>query len=183
MPYDVITGYHGTKARLPKYVSCEALQHHYDMCCIENMAAKKQIVASLRGIPAATLAVLPSSGGPPAGDPARKTHPQVDVPDNRQGSGVSGGAESSPHRRQPTEQVPTPPSSDQELGRETVWRIGCVYFTDAQEAERKRREGWNVIKVDSEEEDSDDSCSSSDEERGRPRKRRCIVAAKTRLHR
>ncbi|GKU08748.1 hypothetical protein FLAG1_11753 [Fusarium langsethiae] len=40
VPYDVITEYHGRKAALPRDVDPLALQHHYDMCCIENMAAK-----------------------------------------------------------------------------------------------------------------------------------------------
>ncbi|CAH0046269.1 unnamed protein product [Clonostachys solani] len=40
VPYDVITEYHGRKATLARDVDPLALQHHYDMCCIENMAAQ-----------------------------------------------------------------------------------------------------------------------------------------------
>ncbi|CAH0019331.1 unnamed protein product [Clonostachys rhizophaga] len=40
VPYDVITEYHGRKAILPRDVDPLALRHHYDMCCIENMAAQ-----------------------------------------------------------------------------------------------------------------------------------------------
>ncbi|RTE71303.1 hypothetical protein BHE90_014284 [Fusarium euwallaceae] len=39
VPYDVLTEFHGRKAILPPIVDREALRHHYEMCCIENMAA------------------------------------------------------------------------------------------------------------------------------------------------
>jgi hypothetical protein len=174
MPYDVITGYHGAKAHLPEDVSYDALQHHYDMCCIENMAAKKQIGASLRGKPAVTLAMQPSTGGPAAGDPAKKNLPLADGPGDQQGGGIPGGS----CLPSLTEQVATPPSSDRELGQE-MYRLGSMYFTDPQEAQRLREAGLNVIIVDSEESEldnsSDDLGSSSEEERGRPRKRRSDI--------
>lgn len=40
VPYDVISDYHGSIARLPSSVDRRALRHHYEMCCIENMAAE-----------------------------------------------------------------------------------------------------------------------------------------------
>ncbi|KAF4979687.1 hypothetical protein FZEAL_4146 [Fusarium zealandicum] len=39
VPYDVLTEYHGAEARVPDYVDRNALRHHYEMSCIENMAA------------------------------------------------------------------------------------------------------------------------------------------------
>lgn len=39
VPYDVITGHHGRKAKLGPPVDPNALRYHYDMCCIENMGA------------------------------------------------------------------------------------------------------------------------------------------------
>ncbi|EEU35113.1 uncharacterized protein NECHADRAFT_15991, partial [Fusarium vanettenii 77-13-4] len=39
MPYDVLLDYHGVLAQLSPTVDRRALRHHYDMCCIENMAA------------------------------------------------------------------------------------------------------------------------------------------------
>ncbi|KAB5513438.1 hypothetical protein GE09DRAFT_631232 [Coniochaeta sp. 2T2.1] len=39
LPYDVLTDYHGRRAQIPRRVDRRALRHHYDMCCIENMAA------------------------------------------------------------------------------------------------------------------------------------------------
>ncbi|KAH6605845.1 hypothetical protein Trco_004998 [Trichoderma cornu-damae] len=40
VPYDAIYDYHGVTARVPSNVDRNALRHHYDMFCIENMAAK-----------------------------------------------------------------------------------------------------------------------------------------------
>ncbi|KJK73665.1 hypothetical protein H634G_11083 [Metarhizium anisopliae BRIP 53293] len=40
MPYDVLLDYHDTVAQLSPIVERRALRHHYQMCCIENMAAK-----------------------------------------------------------------------------------------------------------------------------------------------
>ncbi|KAL6897062.1 hypothetical protein GGI43DRAFT_106377 [Trichoderma evansii] len=39
VPYDVICDYHGRTAKLSGTVDLRALRHHYDICCIENMAA------------------------------------------------------------------------------------------------------------------------------------------------
>lgn len=44
MPYDVLLGYHGALAKVPRSVDRAALRHHYKMCCIENMAAKMAYV-------------------------------------------------------------------------------------------------------------------------------------------
>ncbi|KAM3515725.1 hypothetical protein MY11210_000703 [Beauveria gryllotalpidicola] len=41
VPYDYLEPYHGRKARLSDMVHRLALRHHYDMCCIENMAARR----------------------------------------------------------------------------------------------------------------------------------------------
>lgn len=40
-PYDILTDYNGKEARISSThnVDTRALQHHYDMCCIENMVA------------------------------------------------------------------------------------------------------------------------------------------------
>ncbi|KAF2967492.1 hypothetical protein GQX73_g6123 [Xylaria multiplex] len=42
VPYDVLTGFNGKKAILSSDIDTEALRHHYEMCCIENMAAKAE---------------------------------------------------------------------------------------------------------------------------------------------
>ncbi|KAL7946382.1 hypothetical protein V8C42DRAFT_320433 [Trichoderma barbatum] len=40
VPYDILLDYHGCIARVPSIVDRNALRHHYEMCVIENMAAK-----------------------------------------------------------------------------------------------------------------------------------------------
>ncbi|KAG7402914.1 hypothetical protein Forpe1208_v016786 [Fusarium oxysporum f. sp. rapae] len=86
VPYDVITEYHGRKATLPRDVDPLALQHHYDMCCIENMAAQFPYIdmtsfedsrmTSGTKTPASTktdLPATPGSGDPNlTGDPSKK---------------------------------------------------------------------------------------------------------------
>ncbi|KAJ8128811.1 hypothetical protein O1611_g4820 [Lasiodiplodia mahajangana] len=41
VPYNALTRFNGRKASVPESVDCEALRHHYEMCCIENMAAAR----------------------------------------------------------------------------------------------------------------------------------------------
>ncbi|RGP74086.1 hypothetical protein FSPOR_1781 [Fusarium sporotrichioides] len=44
VPYDVITDFHGKKANIARKVDKLALRHHYEMSCIENMAAQMPAV-------------------------------------------------------------------------------------------------------------------------------------------
>ncbi|KAM3433127.1 hypothetical protein MY4824_006182 [Beauveria thailandica] len=41
VPFDAIKMYHGRKVKVTDNVDRHALRHHYEMCCIENMAAKQ----------------------------------------------------------------------------------------------------------------------------------------------
>ncbi|KAI0113729.1 hypothetical protein GGR51DRAFT_556879 [Nemania sp. FL0031] len=41
VPYDKLIQYHGNKALIHPQTDIKALRHHYEMCCIENMAAEK----------------------------------------------------------------------------------------------------------------------------------------------
>ncbi|RSL53478.1 hypothetical protein CEP54_010348 [Fusarium duplospermum] len=93
VPYDVVLDYHGKKAQVPVNVDRGALRHHYEMCCIENMAAKapmmeRSTIASGTVSPFAAGAEVPalpspglhdtSGGGAPStsqaapGDPAKR---------------------------------------------------------------------------------------------------------------
>jgi hypothetical protein len=47
MPYDILLAYHGRKAKVQRRVDRAALRHHYEMCCIENMAAKMPFVEQM----------------------------------------------------------------------------------------------------------------------------------------
>ncbi|KAK7414161.1 hypothetical protein QQX98_006947 [Neonectria punicea] len=44
VPYDVLIEYNGRQACMPLNIDPNALRHHYDMCCIENMAAQLPLV-------------------------------------------------------------------------------------------------------------------------------------------
>lgn len=41
VPFDILIQYHGNKAFIHPETDINALRHHYEMCCIENMAAEK----------------------------------------------------------------------------------------------------------------------------------------------
>lgn len=43
VPYDFLEEYHGRTAQLPLNVDRRALRHHYEMCCIENMAPEMHL--------------------------------------------------------------------------------------------------------------------------------------------
>ncbi|ATY64975.1 Ribonuclease H [Cordyceps militaris] len=64
MPYDVLLEYHGTLAKLPSIVNRKALRHHYEMCCIENMAAQMPLSeaseAMLRSAASETISAFES---------------------------------------------------------------------------------------------------------------------------
>ncbi|KAM3509776.1 hypothetical protein MY11210_006179 [Beauveria gryllotalpidicola] len=63
VPYKALEPYHGQKAQVARSVDRRALRHHYDMCCIENMAAKRPTQE------------MPSSETPTPGDTSTQTAP------------------------------------------------------------------------------------------------------------
>ncbi|KAJ4117498.1 hypothetical protein NW768_010861 [Fusarium equiseti] len=80
VPYDVTLKYHGRIATIPRNVDRDALAHHYEMACIENMTAMMPIRGSttlpstvVRGpflLPTAH-ADLPAPPGQPSRSPRR----------------------------------------------------------------------------------------------------------------
>ncbi|GAB0138991.1 hypothetical protein EsDP_00007210 [Epichloe bromicola] len=46
VPYDVLTEYHDKTAILSQSVDRKTLRQHYEMCCIENMAAEMALTES-----------------------------------------------------------------------------------------------------------------------------------------
>ncbi|RXG50445.1 hypothetical protein VDGE_04822 [Verticillium dahliae] len=97
VPYDVVLDYHGKKAQVPVNVDRGALRHHYEMCCIENMAAKAPLIepsfiASGTVSPFAAGAEMPSLPSPrprdTSGGTASSTSPAAPGdPAKRQRSG------------------------------------------------------------------------------------------------
>ncbi|KAM0293638.1 hypothetical protein ACHAPM_011604 [Fusarium culmorum] len=96
VPYDIFMDYHGMEARVPPDVDRNALRHHYDMCCIENMAAKMPSedliappLASQTGTSGANtplssrsdFPVTPRPDDPSGGDPTKRSQSTRDGPD------------------------------------------------------------------------------------------------------
>ncbi|KAI0868665.1 hypothetical protein GGS24DRAFT_481628 [Hypoxylon argillaceum] len=179
MPCDSLTEYQGKFAFLPEGVNLNALQHHYDMCCIENMAAKRpslppslQINKMFQPILAAA-SQMPS----PKGDPSKSQLPLPTRNSKGQDETLKNNSDSPQER---TDLPPRPPSS--EPGTTVrLWRSGGLLLTNEQEVDQMRQKGWLVYAVDrdededeedEDEEDEDENVEEEEEEeRGRSRKR------------
>jgi hypothetical protein len=172
MPYDVITEYHGKKADLPRGLDFRALRHHYDMCCIENMAAQKQPGLGLSTVvrnKATTMIPVTQSRPDTPGDPAKKDQARGEERDHDATSSNDQGSAKA-QERSSVDQLLSPPPS--ERGRKTTWRCGGVRLTDARRVQQLREDGWLVYE-DGDWTDQSSSFDDDEEERGRPRKRRC----------
>ncbi|CVL07240.1 uncharacterized protein FMAN_15347 [Fusarium mangiferae] len=98
VPYNALTRFNGQRASLPNTIDRKALRHHYEMSCIENMAAERPILeiisptASRMTSGLATpltaktdLPATPTSGDPGngrSGDPTKRSRPSY--PDQNQ---------------------------------------------------------------------------------------------------
>lgn len=169
MPYDLITDYHGKQANLPWGLDRQALRYHYDMCCVENMAAKRLpglgLSTVVRNKATAMSLATPTLPDTP-GDPAKKDQTRGDPRNQDATSGASNDEVGGKAEGRPVEEPLSPPSSH--WGQKTIWRYGGMRLTDPRQVQQLREKGWLVY-----EEDKDASDQSSEEERGRPRKRRC----------
>ncbi|KAI3335382.1 hypothetical protein F4824DRAFT_511001 [Ustulina deusta] len=109
VPYNALTRFNGQRASVPTTIDRKALRHHYEMCCIENMAAERpnldaaspsvsRMATSGTGTPFSTrydLPATPSSRGTQmetvigrTGDPSKRSRP---IPsDQSQTTGASG---------------------------------------------------------------------------------------------
>ena len=120
VPYDMITPYHHRLAALDKknLPDRNALQHHWDMCCIENMAAAMSTRIPSLGANQVVLTqnqqLLLNSGS--IGNPPGSSPGPGPGPGNSAGRGGGGGKDSGNTRKQSTQaadhtQAPTPPVS------------------------------------------------------------------------
>ncbi|QGI88397.1 hypothetical protein CEK25_003353 [Fusarium fujikuroi] len=79
VPYDAILDYHGRIANVPQDVDRAALAHHYEMFCIESMAANMPLpelttLTSGTNSPFTARYDLPATPGPDtSGDPSKRT--------------------------------------------------------------------------------------------------------------
>ncbi|KAI0100811.1 hypothetical protein GGR51DRAFT_531764 [Nemania sp. FL0031] len=64
VPCDMITEFNGKTALIHEDTDRKAVQHHYDMCCIENMAAARPNLSGIttRTLRSAELSLLPMPG-------------------------------------------------------------------------------------------------------------------------
>ena len=125
VPYDVLLEYHGTVAVLNEDVDRQALRHHYEMCCMENMAAKMNLSevmfepASL--LPSGSISPFQSASHTPfAGDPAKSAR---DGPSTTVVSNESRG--SGPYKEQDMEE---------EFDRDTIRSAQGPALTDGSSA-------------------------------------------------
>lgn len=93
VPYDVILDYHGSVAQLSPVVDRRALRHHYDMCCIENMAAEMPL--SEQPLVSEADATSPASGTRSPLDFDSRPHLPINL--SAQGGSNTGNQQQSKH--------------------------------------------------------------------------------------
>ncbi|KAF2967066.1 hypothetical protein GQX73_g6521 [Xylaria multiplex] len=139
MPYDLILEYHNKKAIIPPEVDRCALQHHYDMCCIENMATAEPVRRSVAPRKISSLPLLTSTASSQAiADLNKKTAQSGNIGGQSTASRDSPAQDSSPHDSDlPIDQPPSPPSSsiERNTNQKRTWRLGRQLITRAQEAD------------------------------------------------
>ncbi|KAI0435500.1 hypothetical protein F4803DRAFT_545378 [Xylaria telfairii] len=161
MPCDVLVEYHGKHALLPKDVSVSALRYHYDMCCIENMTAKKPLIPPSRPLKMNSQIIHAATSKMPSakGDPSK---PELPTQDSERQDKISKNHSDTCQERM---DLPSSPPSGEPGMTRRLWRSGGLWLTSEQEADELRQKGWFVYEVSSDEKE--------EEERGRPRKRLC----------
>lgn len=148
--YDVIAEFHNRKANLPANVSQRALQHHWDMCCLENtspfwLLPNLDILTNILKFPS------PSSLNSAVPDPSKETS---------QASGTQLASDTCASEAQASEMQafrlssvqmsgaiacrPSPPSSGPGSGHK-LWRLGHKVIRDQSRAEELWRQGYNIV--------------------------------------
>ncbi|KAH6985459.1 hypothetical protein EDB80DRAFT_767932 [Ilyonectria destructans] len=149
MPYDVLLDYHGSVAQLSPIVDRRALRHHYQLCCIENMAAKMPLseasTSEAVSRSAASGAISPFESG---------SHTPIIPSVTSTGNGSSQGIPGDPSKQ--ARPAPDEPAADQMgLGKAEGYILG-----ETEEHGRKKRrrvtESKNAVWVYDEESQSRD---------------------------
>ncbi|KND92899.1 hypothetical protein TOPH_02407 [Tolypocladium ophioglossoides CBS 100239] len=158
VPYDVICDYHGFVARLPAIVDRNALRHHYNMCCIENMAAKMPLMEQVPGSdvdmttsgttsPFSSRANIPTISSPMMQEAPGQSHAGDDTQSAQRARG-------DPSKRTRPEQddsrrldkvhgEATPPSADDDLSPAGLHQ--CRSVLGLQRAQRKNKQDCAFI--------------------------------------
>lgn len=187
--YDVITDFHGQKATLPRNIDKRALQHHWDMCCLENSPdwSVPRAVGSLTNtpeLPSPSLHYYASRGG--KGDPSKGSSqqapdtepPDTQPPDTQPVSETKAGPDTRDLRTScqasgATALPPSPPPSERAPEGRTLWRMGHTVIEDPARAGELARQGQKLVSVNDDDiEGSDDINGSDEKERSPPWERR-----------
>ncbi|KAI0873043.1 hypothetical protein GGS24DRAFT_465388 [Hypoxylon argillaceum] len=127
MPYDLILEYHNKDAIIPPEVDRCALQHHYDMCCIENMATAEPLRFSAAARKISSRPLLTSTDSSQViADSNKKTLQTAD------------------------EVIQCQPRS----GKQEAWRFGLDVIKDPVQARKLMQQGFLLQELSSDEEEA-----------------------------
>lgn len=127
MPYDLILEYHNKDAIIPPEVDRCALQHHYDMCCIENMATAEPLRFSAAARKISSRPLLTSTDSSQViADSNKKTLQTAD------------------------EVIQCRPRS----GKQEAWRFGLDVIKDPVQARKLMQQGFLLQELSSDEEEA-----------------------------
>lgn len=158
--YNVITPFHGQQAHLPDLdTDPDALQHHYDMCCLENMIAA--------WIPDA--AAMSNRNEPPVAphQAVGAADVQDEAPDSRSPPVHNTATpQTSTHKMPASSYTVHPPSPPCSNTGGFKWTCGAELIDDPKQAAALLANGWLL------QEAGDSDGASDGEERGRSRQRR-----------
>lgn len=138
VPYNALTRFNGQKASVPATMDRKALRHHYEMCCIENMAAERP---NLDATSPSTSMIATSGIGTPFS--ARTGLPVTPSSRGTQMETVIGRT-GDPSKR------PRPPHSDPSQPRDTsglddlVEEADAALWTNGRGRKRRRLEDYQV---------------------------------------
>lgn len=149
--YDILNEYHGQIANISASVDRNALQHHWDMCCLENIIAD-----SLSDMPDPPSNTPPTHASPtPIGPSSASTatpkagflstsRPQAH---GQSTSGTMGDQRHIAHKAPDNQVHPLSPLSSDAVVQRMRWRVGNEVITDPKVAERLRGFGWDIEEI------------------------------------
>lgn len=110
--YDILVEYHGQKAKMPRKVDERALQHHWDMCCLENtpewsLPFPRRVVVNVPNFPSPLL-----DSGVSQGDPSKvfQQTSSTQASNTREASGTQAVTTTQASRPTQASAVAPPPS-------------------------------------------------------------------------
>ncbi|KUI70963.1 hypothetical protein VM1G_06570 [Cytospora mali] len=185
--YDLLTDLHGSKAIVPKRVSQQALQHHWDMCCIENISLwtvwpYEDVLAQVPELPRPLL-----NSNKSRGDPSKRALPRAsDTQASNTQATDTQGTDTQATGTQATDALqtsdmrafrlnsflasaaatspPSPPPSQSGSEGCKLWRFGHKVIKDRARAQELWMQGYNIVGII-----GSDPETAEEENRGRSR--------------